>query len=125
MTVAEIALVEACNNAVSRKDGWLNGLSAALSISERSDWHDLYERASELAQQPDDDTALERLNGAVIYFDRNKCCQCAEFGEARNSCGHYAGRYCDSHWATSGYRDAGDTIDFLDAGEYETEEEAY
>lgn len=41
-------------------------------------------------------------------------------GSPRYSFGVYAGRYCDKHWKTSGYRDATDPdarFDPADAGE--------
>lgn len=43
-----------------------------------------------------------------------------EYADARYSFGAYAGRYCDSCWLNSGFRDATDPdarFDELDAGE--------
>lgn len=56
------------------------------------------------------------------------CCRCVDegtsehltSGEPRYSFGVYAGRYCDRHWAESGYRDVDDpgaVFDPADAGE--------
>lgn len=42
---------------------------------------------------------------------------CTGDGIERYSCGAYAGRYCDRHWAASGYRDASDRIDPTYCGE--------
>ena len=59
---------------------------------------------------------------------RTTCCadDCNEPGEVRTSLGIYAGRYCDAHWETSGYRKEGrEGYDYLDAGEYYDPEDAY
>jgi hypothetical protein len=118
-------LIEACENTIQRKDGWLDELTRAIAISEKSDWHSLYERGVELLADPANPQRLDRLNDAWIYFLRWKCSGCNDHGQERYSCGCYAGRYCDIHWDSSGYRDEGDRIDYLDAGEYETEIDAY
>ena len=49
---------------------------------------------------------------------------CGKDGEERYSLGIYAGRYCDEHWKTSGYRKEGRSgFDQADAGEqYEADE---
>jgi hypothetical protein len=66
------------------------------------------------------------LDGSGQWIEERNCCRrClgegrAEWAETRHSFGIYAGRYCDRHWRTSGYRDAIDPdaeFDELDAGE--------
>ena len=47
------------------------------------------------------------------------CCHdgCQAEGHERHSCGAYAGRYCDRHWAASGFRGAEERIDPTYVGE--------
>lgn len=50
----------------------------------------------------------------------NRCCKpdCEKEGYDRYSLGLPAGRYCDPHWETSGYRKEGrEGFDPADAGE--------
>ena len=51
---------------------------------------------------------------------RNDCAKqgCKEDGYSQYSLGIYAGRWCEKHWATSGYRKEGRSgFDPADAGE--------
>lgn len=64
-------------------------------------------------------TPQERAEGVVPT-----CCKCDRFGEVRYSLGIYAGRYCNEHWKTSGYRDEpASAFDPMDAGETYDEED--
>jgi ribosomal protein L37AE/L43A len=50
----------------------------------------------------------------------HKCAEggCEKPGYTRHSLGIYAGRWCDQHWKTSGYRDEpASAFDPADAGE--------
>lgn len=59
--------------------------------------------------------------------ERLLCKKCfKELGGARYSLGIYAAFMCDDCWDKSGYRKEGrEGYDYLDAGEYYDEEDAY
>ena len=77
-----------------------------------------------MKEEPDGDWYWDETLKSWIH-ERWVCRQCLEDGkvveaEERYSFGIYAGKYCDKHWRTSGYRDATDpyaTFDEADAGE--------
>lgn len=81
-----------------------------------------------------DEVRSIEVDGVTFYYDaadecwideRRVCRACLEegkvrFADERYSFTCYAGKYCDEHWLTSGFRDACDPsaeFDPLDAGE--------
>ncbi|MGG6262949.1 hypothetical protein ACQ4M3_24260 [Leptolyngbya sp. AN03gr2] len=117
-------LIEACEAALLKRNGWIEQLKLAIDHPSASTWHELASAAAQLVASPDHDESRIRFEQEWHYFSRWKCCRCNEQGQERHSCGAYAGKYCNLHWASSGYRDVLG-IDYLDAGEYLFPEDAY
>lgn len=118
------SLLEACRQAVEDSDSdWQPKVMRAI---EDGTWGKaLCDHAKAVLDPEQRPTWWEAFETTVRLSLREKCGQCYKPGSVRYSCGAYAGRYCDEHWETSGYRPASDRVDFLDAGEHATEEEAY
>lgn len=118
------SLLEACGRAVEEPESdW----QIAVLIAQKDDtWGSLLQEAAALVLDPETRTQYwYNLQQAVESCRKQKCCQCYEPGSERFSCGAYAGRYCDEHWETSGFRPNSDRVGYLDAGEHTTEAEAY
>lgn len=123
-TKPRVSLLEACERAVAAPES--NWQLAVFVAREDTVWGERLRTVAERALNPE--TRLQAwydLRIAVETYRKQKCCHCYEPGSIRYSCGEYAGRYCDEHWETAGFRPADDRIDYLDAGEYSTEQEAY
>ena len=60
----------------------------------------------------------------ATYYGHCSNQECNEEAKLRYSLGIYAGRWCDEHWKTAGYRKEGpEGFNPLDAGESYDEEE--
>lgn len=119
-----VGLLEACTQAVNEPQSeWQ---VAVMRAQNDSTWgQDLQDIAKQVLDPETRPHHWSELSFHVSTLSRQKCCQCYEPGSIRHSCGEYAGRYCDEHWKTAGFRPADDQVDYLDAGEHRTEEEAY
>ena len=118
------SLLAACEQAIADPESdWQVKVMRALSDDA---WgKQLQELASKVLAPEHREQCWRSLETAVQSYRLQKCSQCYAQGAVRHSCGEYAGRYCDEHWETAGFRPEGDRVNYLDAGEYATEEEAY
>ena len=118
------SLLEACAQALEdpQYDWQVNVMRALADDNWGTELQDIARQILNPETRPQ---SWNAFNAVVQSCLKQKCCQCYETSSVRYSCGEYAGRYCDEHWETSGFRPASDRVDCLDAGEYETEEEAY
>jgi hypothetical protein len=118
------SLLAACEQAIEHPESdWQVNVMRALGDDT---WgKQLQELASKVLAPEHREQCWRSLETAVQSYKLQKCSQCYAQGSVRYSCGEYAGRYCDEHWETAGFRPADDRLDYLDAGEYATEEEAY
>lgn len=118
------SLLEACEQAVDEPESdWQVNVMRALGDDT---WgKHLQALASKVLAPEHREQCWSSLEAAVQSYKLQKCSQCYAQGSVRYSCGEYAGRYCDEHWETAGFRPAADRVNYLDTGEYATEEEAY
>jgi len=118
------SLLQACEQALEAPDSdWQVAVMQRLSDET---WGSVLQAAATFVVNPETRSQYwYNLQQAVEICRKRKCCQCYEPGSERFSCSEYAGRYCDEHWEMSGFRPADNQVDYLDAGEHRTEEEAY
>ena len=118
------SLLEACTQALEdpQYDWQVNVMRALADDNWGTELQDIARQVLNPETRPQ---SWNVFNAVVQSCLKQKCSQCYEPSSVRYSCGEYAGRYCDEHWETSGFRPADDRVDFRHLDEYDTEAEAY